>query len=132
MVICNVEPYYIDELREGVNASGEDRAEFAYDAGAALFKRDPLNVANEKRTTVVSIGAAGRPGDLSDVKDAARCRDYPQEYPHITTRITSVVHWTLNERKQILESFMGGVNGILTDKPDELKKILLEGMKVMV
>jgi glycerophosphoryl diester phosphodiesterase len=132
MVICNVEPDYIDELRAGVGDSGENRPEFAYDAGAALFKSDALKTANERRTTVVSIGAAGRPGDLDDVKSAVRCRDYPQEYPHITTRITSVVHWTLNERKQILESFMGGVNGILTDKPDELKRVLLEGMKVMV
>jgi glycerophosphoryl diester phosphodiesterase len=132
MVICNVEPDYIDELKAGVGDSGEKRPEFAYDAGAALFKSDALKIANERRTTVVSIGAAGRPGDLDDVKSAVRCRDYPQEYPHITTRITSVVHWTLNERKQILESFMGGVNGILTDKPDELKRVLLEGMKVRV
>jgi glycerophosphoryl diester phosphodiesterase len=132
MVICNVVPDYIDELRAGVASTGEVRPEFAYDAGAALFKENPLKIANEKRTTVVSIGAAARPGDLNDVMDGVRCRDYPQEYPEITTKITSVVHWTLNDPKQILESFMAGVNGILTDKPDELKQILEKRLKVVI
>jgi len=132
MVICNVVPDYIDELRAGVTSVGENRPEYAYDAGAAIFKENPLKIANEKRTTVVSIGATARPGDLKDVMDGVRCRDYPQEYPKITTKITSVVHWTLNDKKQILESFMTGVNGILTDKPDELKQVLEQRMKVVV
>ena len=132
MVICNVEPDYIDELRAGVANVGEGRPEFAYDAGAALFKDNPLKIANEKRTTVVSIGSTMRPGDLGDVMDGVRCRDYPREYPDITTTISTVVHWTLNDPKQILESFMTGVNGILTDKPDELKKILEQRLKVVI
>lgn len=132
MVICNVVPDYIDELRDGIASTGEDRPEFAYDAGAALFKGNPLKIANEKRTTVVSIGATARPGNLKDVMEGVRCRDYPQEYPEITTKITSVVHWTLNDKNQILESFMTGVNGILTDKPDELKQVLEQRMKVVV
>lgn len=131
MVVCNVVPDYIDALRMGIRDSGEGRVEFAYDAGGGLFKKNALTVASEKKTTVVSIGAAGRTGDLGDVKDAIRCRDYPQEHPEIKTTVNTVVHWTLNERTQILESFMAGVNGILTDKPDELKKILWDGMKVV-
>jgi hypothetical protein len=132
MVICNVVPDYIDELRDGVASSGEDRPAFAYDAASALFKEDPLEIANKKRTSVVSIGAQLRPGDINDIIEGVRCRDYPHEYPHITTRINSVVHWTLNDPKQILESFMTGVNGILTDKPDELKTIVEQRMKVVI
>jgi glycerophosphoryl diester phosphodiesterase len=132
MAICNVVPDCIDELRSGVRSVGEVRPAFAYDAGAALFKQNALKVANEKKTTVVSIGAAARPGDLDDVMDGVRCRDYPQEYPDITTKITTVVHWTLNDPKQILESFMTGVNGILTDKPDELKRIIEQRLKVVI
>jgi glycerophosphoryl diester phosphodiesterase len=132
MVICNVITEYIDDLREGVAASGEDRPLFAYDAAAALFKEDPLEVANSKRTSVISVGATLRPGDVNDIIAGVRCRDYPQEYPAITTKIKTVVHWTLNDPRQILESFMTGVNGILTDRPDELKTTLEQKMKVVI
>ncbi len=122
MVVCNVVPDYIDELRAGFRESTEDRVEFAYDAGAALLKRNPVRIANEKKTTVISIGAQGRPGDLNDVIKAARRRDYPEEYKNelTNTRMSTVVHWTLNGRNEIIESFRAGVNGILTDKPEEM------------
>jgi len=34
------------------------------------------------------------------------------------------LHWTLNEPKQMIESLNYGVNGIITDRPDELVRIL--------
>lgn len=123
MVVCNVEPDYIDELRAGFKKAKETRVEFAYDAGAAFFKKNAIRIANEKKTTVISIGVQGRPGDLDDVTEAVRRRDYPEEYKKelTNTRINTVVHWTLNGRNEIIESFRAGVNGILTDKPDEMK-----------
>jgi glycerophosphoryl diester phosphodiesterase len=132
MVICNVVPDYVDDLREGVRSTGEQRPFFAYDASAAIIKLNPLTVANEKKTSIVSVGATGRPGALDDIIDAVRCRDYPQEYPTIATKISTVVHWTLNDPNQILESFLTGVNGILTDKPDELKRVVEGRMKVVI
>lgn len=122
MVVCNVEPDHIDELRAGFRKAKEDRVAFAYDAGAALFKKNPITIANEKRTTVISIGAQGRPGNLTDVAEAVRRRDYLEEYKKelTNTHIDLVVHWTLNGRNEIIESFRAGVNGILTDKPDEM------------
>jgi glycerophosphoryl diester phosphodiesterase len=132
MVMCNVIPDYIDELRAGIASTGEDRPVFAYDAGAALFKEDILKIANEKRTTVISVGATARPSNVNDVIAGVRCRDYPQEYPEITTKIATVVHWTLNDPNQILESFMTGVNGILTDKPDDLKANVEQRLKVAI
>ena len=80
---------------------------------------NPLSIATKMRLSVVAIGCLGRPGNLEEVKEAVQDRDHNPESP-----LRTVVHYTLNDTDQIRKSLALGVNGIVTDKPDEFGKAL--------
>ena len=90
------------------------------------FKENPLKVARKMDNSIVSVGQLFRAGDLNEIKEAVRDRDYNQK-----SKLTTVIHWTLNEPSQMYHSIMAGVNGIVTDKPAELKKVL-QKLKISV
>ena len=124
LVIANVSEPVLSALRDGIHAVGETRCHFAYDAsgsfGAMLgFKKNPLTMARTMNNEVVSIGARFRTGDLEEITDATRDRDYNGK-----SRIVTVLHWTINDPAQMFHSLAAGVNGIVTDKPDVLAELL--------
>ncbi len=124
LVVANSSRKVLESLKEGVRQSGEERCEFAFDAaggfGAMLgFKKNPLTVAREMGNTVVSIGTRFRSGDMEEIIEATRDRDYHRE-----SRLTTVLHWTINNPSYMYHSLVAGVNGILTDKPDVLCAVL--------
>jgi len=80
---------------------------------------NPLRVARRIKTTVVSIGCLGRPRNLEEIKEAVYDRDY-----NINSSLKIIIHYTLNDHEQMNESLNMGVNGIITDKPDEFRQIL--------
>jgi glycerophosphoryl diester phosphodiesterase len=131
MVIANEIPEVLDALRQGILGAGEGRCQFAYDAagGAAALvgiKEDPLEMARTLGNDVVSVGSLARAGDLDDILEATRDRDYDT-----ASRLVTVLHWTLNDREKMHDSFRAGVNGIVTDKPDVMKK-LMDDLRVYV
>lgn len=118
LVIANVREPILNAMRTGIRAAGETRCRFAYDAsgsvGALLgLTKDPLAVARTMGNEVVSVGARFRTGDLGEISAAARDRDYNR-----TSRISTVLHWTINDPAQMFHSLAAGVNGIVTDRPD--------------
>jgi len=124
LVVANSSKTILESMRKGLTQSGEDRCEFAYDAAGsfgAMFgiKKNPLAVAREMGNTVVSIGTRFRSGDLEEIIQATRDRDYNKE-----SRLTTVLHWTINDPAPMYHSIVGGVNGIVTDKPDVLRGVL--------
>ena len=75
---------------------------------------------------VISIGSLFRPGNLDEIKNATRDRDYDNE-----SRLKSIIHWTLNDPSQMYNSIAAGVNGIVTDKPDTLRDMMMKmGLKL--
>jgi glycerophosphoryl diester phosphodiesterase len=137
LIISNVNETVLTCLKKGIAKTGEDRCEFAYDAEGGLvelfdpfrispLRKNPLRMARKMDNSVVSIGSLLRPGSLDEIIEAAKDRDYNKK-----SKLTTVIHWTLNEPSQMYLSFTLGVNGIVTDKPDELRKILA-GVKVNV
>ena len=127
LVICNASEEVLISLKEGLKKAGENRCEFAFDAQGSFgaifgFKKNPLHVARKMGNTVISIGSLFRPGNLGEMTEATRDRDYNNK-----SKISTVIHWTLNEPSQMYNSFSSGVNGIVTDKPDllnaQLKKL---------
>ncbi|MBI4534875.1 MAG: hypothetical protein HY708_01265 [Ignavibacteriae bacterium] len=130
LIVTNASEEVLTLLKEGIKESGETRCEFAYDAQGGIgpiigVKEDPLSIARMMGNSVVSIGRLLRPGNLGEISDATRDRDY-----NTKSEISTVIHWTLNEPSQIYVSLTAGVNGIVTDKPDEMVK-LLEKLKVV-
>lgn len=124
MVICNTEKKRLEIIKESFEKAGEKRCLFAFDAGgsfSALFGAagNPLKIAREMGNNVVSIGSLMRPGNIEEIKEAVRDRDYNQE-----SSINMVIHWTINDTAKMVESIMAGSNGVLTDKPDELTRML--------
>ncbi len=124
LVIANVSESILNALRGGIRSVGETRCHFAYDAsgsfGAMLgFKENPLTMARTMNNEVVSIGARFRTGDLEEITDATRDRDYNGK-----SRIVTVLHWTINDPAQMFHSLAAGVNGIVTDKPDVFADLL--------
>ena len=124
MVICNPSKQVLQYLKQSVTHTGEKRCEFAYDAAGsfgALFgsKENPLSIARIMDNSVVSIGRLFRPGNLEEIAEATQDRDY-----NARSKLTTVLHWTLNDPSQMYHSFTAGVNGILTDKPDEFNALL--------
>ena len=124
LVIANVSEPVLEALRNGIRSVGETRCRFAFDAsgsfGAMLgFKKNPLSVARTLNNEVVSIGARFRTGDLEDISEATRDRDYNGK-----SNIISVLHWTINDPAQMFHSLASGVNGIVTDKPDVFADLL--------
>lgn len=85
------------------------------------IKKNPLEVAREMSNTVVSVGARFRAGDLEEIVEATRDRDYNPR-----SALNTVVHWTINEPEQMYYSLAAGVNGIVTDKPDLLAGLLVK------
>ncbi|UCE07054.1 MAG: hypothetical protein JSW07_03175 [bacterium] len=123
MVICNPSKDILQYLKDSITHSGENRCEFSYDATGSLgaligIKENPLRVARIMDNTVVSIGSLLRPGNLKEITQSTRYRDY-----NVKSKLTTVLHWTLNDPSQMYHSFTAGVNGILTDKPNELKNV---------
>ena len=118
-------------LKKGIERSGEERCEFAFDAQGSFgaifgFKSNPLHVARKMGNSVVSIGSPFRPGNLDEMTETTRDRDYNKK-----SKISTVIHWTLNEPSQLYSSFSSGVNGIVTDKPDLLNDQLRKlGVKI--
>jgi len=126
LVICNASEKVLIQLKKGIMKSREIRCEFAFDAQGSFgaifgFKNNPLRVARKMGNTVISIGSLFRPGNLGEMTEATRDRDYNNK-----SKLSTVIHWTLNEPSQMYNSFSSGVNGIVTDKPDLLKEQLIK------
>ena len=124
LVIANVSEPILNALRSGIRSVGEMRCHFAYDASGSFsamlgFKNNPLSVARMMNNEVVSIGARFRTGDLEEITEATRDRDYNSK-----SRIVTVLHWTINDPAQMFHSLAAGVNGIVTDRPDVLADLL--------
>jgi glycerophosphoryl diester phosphodiesterase len=124
LIICNASQDVLKYLKAGLQKSGENRCEYAYDAQGSFgaifgFKKNPLKVAKKMGNSVVSIGSLFRPGNVGEMTEATRDRDYNNK-----SKLSTVIHWTLNEPSQMYNSVSAGVNGIVTDKPDLLKKQL--------
>ena len=124
LVICNPNEEILGILRDSIRAETGDRCLFAYDAAGGVKevlggKKSPLSVARRMGNKVVSIGHQFRPGDFDEIKQAVEDRDYEEDSP-----VELIVHWTLNDPTLILQSYRTGVNGVLTDKPDELARLL--------
>ena len=124
LVICNPNEEILGVLRETIRAETGQRCMFAYDAAGGIKetfggKKNPLSVARRMGNRVVSVGHQFRPGDFGEIKEAVVDRDHEDDSP-----VELVIHWTLNDPSLILQSFRSGVNGVLTDKPDELARLL--------
>jgi glycerophosphoryl diester phosphodiesterase len=146
VVVCNEDPAVLLRLKRAMQEEGESRCLFAYDASGGLheyigmkkrkvlrlpllfrsliqallpYRYDPLEVARRMKNAVVSVGNLMRPAHLEEISSAVRDRDHNPRSP-----VEFVVHWTLNETAQFAESLNAGVNGILTDKPEELAEYL--------
>jgi len=153
LIICNARPKALGLLKLGIEKAGETRCEFAYDAegsAAAFFgalerkclqwpgllksvikaflaflkfiagrSYNPLRIARRMKNTVVAIGTFLRPGNFEEIEQAIHDRDYNSSSP-----VETVIHWTLNDPTKMYHSLSAGVNGIITDKPDELKELL--------
>jgi len=124
LVIANASKSVLESLKEGLRQSGEERCEFAFDAAgsfAAMFgiKKNPLAVARDMGNTIVSIGTRFRSGDLEEIIEATRDRDYNRQ-----SMLTTVLHWTINDPAQMYHSIVAGVNGVVTDKPDVMRSVL--------
>jgi hypothetical protein len=81
LVVANSSRKILESLKQGLRHAGEDRCEFAYDAAGSFgamfgFKKNPLKVAQEMGNTVVSIGTRFRSGDMEEIIEATRDRDY--------------------------------------------------------
>lgn len=153
IIVAYADTRVLKAIRKGFEEVGEERCWFAFDAAGGFapwisgvtrgwtwlpgFVRkllgrilpgvpSPLRVARRLGTRVVSVGRLGRPAHLREIRRAIRCRDYE---PH--SKIEMVIHWTLNSREEFAQSIESGVNGVLTDKPDELVAFLAEhGVRV--
>ena len=153
LIICNARPKALGLLKLGIEKAGETRCEFAYDAegSAAAFlgalerkcrqwpellkpiikaflaflkfiagrSYNPLRIARRMKNTVVAIGTFLRPGNFEEIEQAIHDRDCNPSSP-----VETVIHWTLNDPVHMCRSLSAGVNGIVTDKPDELKELL--------
>jgi len=124
LVVANASREVLESLKKGLRQAGEERCEFAYDAagsfGAMLgIKKNPLEVAQQMKNTIVSIGTRFRSGDLEEIIEATRDRDYNRD-----SRLTTVLHWTINDPAHMYHSIAAGVNGIVTDRPDVLHDLL--------
>jgi glycerophosphoryl diester phosphodiesterase len=146
VVVCNEDPAVLQRLKRVMRREGEMRCRFAYDASGGIheyigiyrwkfrwyprllrtilrillpFRYNPLRVARRMKNSVVSVGTLLRPAHRNEIVAAVRDRDY---YTRSTVDI--VVHWTLNSDAQFAESLNAGVNGIVTDKPDQLAAYL--------
>jgi glycerophosphoryl diester phosphodiesterase len=83
---------------------------------------NPLKVTKALKNAAVSIGCLGRPKNLEEIKEVIHDRD-----TNINSLIKTIIHYTLNDPEQMVQSLNMGVNGIITDKPDEFRQIL-EGL----
>jgi hypothetical protein len=124
LVIANVSEPILNALRSGIRSVGETRCHFAFDASGGLgamlgFKKNPLSMARTMNNEVVSIGARFRTGDLEEITEATRDRDYNGK-----SRIVTVLHWTINDPGPMFHSLAAGVNGIVTDRPDVFADLL--------
>lgn len=147
LVISSPKTNLLEKLRKAILETGEVRCRFAYDAAggldavladvseslldkisqpfrwfAGLFTPkilNPIKIARKLGNKVVSIGSLLRPSSEKEIREAAYDRDFNNESP-----VEIILHWTLNEPRQFIDSLKLGVNGILTDRPDELKRIL--------
>ncbi|HSQ74513.1 MAG TPA: hypothetical protein VLT13_03080, partial [Bacteroidota bacterium] len=120
LVVANASKEVLKSLKKGLRQAGEERCEFAYDAAGGFgtlfgFKKNPLEVAREMKNTVVSVGTRFRSGDMEEIIEAARDRDYNRD-----SRLTTVLHWTINDPAPMYHSIVAGVNGIVTDRPEVL------------
>ncbi|PKL87748.1 MAG: hypothetical protein CVV23_13825 [Ignavibacteriae bacterium HGW-Ignavibacteriae-2] len=132
LIISNPDKDVLKLIKESFSKSGENRCSFAFDAEGSFgayfgVKENPLSIARKMDNEVVSIGSLARPGNLNEIKESVRDRDY-----NYKSKIKMVVHWTINEKALMATSIISGVNGIITDKPDLLKKMLMESFKVKV
>ena len=126
LVIAHSSKAGLAALREGIHSAGEQRCLYAFDAAGSFgalfgFKEDPLAIAREMGTHVVSIGARFRSGDREEILAAARDRDY-----NASSAVSMVLHWTLNDPEAMHQSLENGINGIVTDRPEVLKGVLAD------
>jgi len=153
LIICNARPKVLGLLKLGIEKAGETRCEFAYDAEGsaaaclgALERKcrqwpellqliikvflaflkfiagriyTPLRIARRMENKAVAIGTFLRPGNFEEIEQAIHDRDC-----NPTSPVETVIHWTLNDQEHMCRSLSAGVNGIITDKPDELKRLL--------
>jgi len=112
------------ELKAGIPSTGETRCELACDASGGFramlgMGASPLAVARTMGNSVVSVGARFRWGDLEEITEAARDKDYNPK-----SKLSTVIHWTIDDPAQMFHSLSAGVNGIVTDRPDVLAALL--------
>jgi len=146
VVVCNEKPGVLVRLKQTIQAAGEQRCRFAFDAPGGIreyigmekrkvlrlpllfrtliqallpYRYNPLEVARRMKNSVVSVGNLMRPAHLEEITSAVRDRDH-----NTKSSVEYVLHWTLNETAQFAESLSAGVNGILTDRPDKLADYL--------
>jgi glycerophosphoryl diester phosphodiesterase len=146
VVVCNEKPSVLAGLKRVIEAAGEQRCRFAFDASGGIheyigmerrkiirfpllirtllqallpYRYNPLEVARRMKNSVVSVGNLMRPAHIEEIGTAVRDRDHNARSP-----VEIVVHWTLNDTAQFAESLSAGVNGILTDRPERLAEYL--------
>ncbi len=124
LVVANASKEVLKSLKKGLRKAGEERCEFAYDAAGSFgalfgFKKNPLEVARQMKNTVISIGTRFRSGDLDEIIESTRDRDYNRD-----SRLTTVLHWTINDPAPMYHSIVSGVNGIVTDRPEVMRGVL--------
>lgn len=124
LIVAHASAPALRELKSGILSAGEARCEFAFDASGGLgamlgVAANPLRVAHDMGNSVVSVGTRFRAGDLGEIIEAVRDRDYNTE-----GSIATVIHWTLNDAPQMFRSLSAGVNGIVTDRPEVLRSLL--------
>jgi glycerophosphoryl diester phosphodiesterase len=131
VVVCNPDAAILEAMREGIHAAGVTACSFGYDATglsipSAFDKDHATEIVLQNGFDVVSIGTTLRLGSLAEIIAAVRSRDYS---PSTTVRKT--VYWTINDASTFIDTFRIGVNCIITDKPDEMIK-MLKRLKVVL
>ncbi len=66
----------------------------------------------------VSVGKLARPGSRREIQEAV---DY--RYRHPDGQIQWVIYWTIDKRQEIYRALQQGVDGILTNRPEEALEV---------
>jgi len=66
----------------------------------------------------VSIGKLARPGSRKEIQEAI---NYRQQHPD--GQIQWVIYWTIDKRQEIYRALQQGVDGILTNRPEEALEV---------
>jgi len=81
---------------------------------------DPVKVTRAMRNAAVSVGSFARPKSFEEIKRLINDRD------RMGSNLKTIIYYTLNDPQSISQSIGIGVNGIVSDRPDEVKKWLMD------